>query len=271
MSCGVLHVHVANDLMLDAGTWESGESADRRSVVGSFLLPGRCSSRSLSTWKGSRCLRAVPSRRDAESRAAAAICLRWGSCFAVLAEPDSPVTSDIEDEQTSHISDDEMARLNVEFWPLTGLTSIIVLVLVLVLVLIIVIDRRSGDGSHLRSRKAGRLPLGSRVRRGVLCDGEEAFWSSPSGARSLVTCCPVDPTQHRRRKWETQPEGSREVFRYGPRFRSGMCGDSGCARRFRRDRCRAGRSTESQAEANRRHVNPAGDAVRSRGRVRGMV
>jgi hypothetical protein len=33
MSCGALHVHVADDLKLDAGTWEVGESADRRPIV----------------------------------------------------------------------------------------------------------------------------------------------------------------------------------------------------------------------------------------------
>jgi hypothetical protein len=53
-------------------------------------------------------------RRDEESRAAVAVCLRWGSYFAVLCDPARPAASDIDDDRTSHIADEELARMNVE-------------------------------------------------------------------------------------------------------------------------------------------------------------
>ena len=53
-------------------------------------------------------------RRDEESRAAVAVCVRWGSYFALLADSSRPAASDIDKERTSQIADDEMARLNVE-------------------------------------------------------------------------------------------------------------------------------------------------------------
>jgi len=53
-------------------------------------------------------------RRDEESHAAVAVCLRWGSYFAVLADPSRPAASDLDDDRVSHIADDEMARLNIE-------------------------------------------------------------------------------------------------------------------------------------------------------------
>jgi hypothetical protein len=53
-------------------------------------------------------------RRADEARAAVAVCLRWGSYFAVLADPASPPAPSIDDEQISHVCDDEMARMNIE-------------------------------------------------------------------------------------------------------------------------------------------------------------
>ena len=43
-----------------------------------------------------------------------AVCLRWGSYFAVLADPARPPAPNIDDEQVSQIDDDEMARMNIE-------------------------------------------------------------------------------------------------------------------------------------------------------------
>jgi hypothetical protein len=54
------------------------------------------------------------SKRDDEARAAVAVCLRWGSYFAVLADPARPDAPDIADEQVSQIADEEMARMNIE-------------------------------------------------------------------------------------------------------------------------------------------------------------
>ena len=54
-----------------------------------------------------------PKRAD-EARAAVAVCLRWGSYFAVLADPARPPSPHVADEQVSRIDDGEMARMNVE-------------------------------------------------------------------------------------------------------------------------------------------------------------
>jgi hypothetical protein len=53
-------------------------------------------------------------RRQEEARAAVAVCLRWGSYFALLADLSRPAASDIDNDQISQIDDDEMARMNIE-------------------------------------------------------------------------------------------------------------------------------------------------------------
>lgn len=54
------------------------------------------------------------SRVGREGVAAAALCLRWGSYLAVLLDRDKPVWSEVHTTTTSRISDEEMARLNIE-------------------------------------------------------------------------------------------------------------------------------------------------------------
>jgi hypothetical protein len=49
-----------------------------------------------------------------EGVAAAAVTLRWGSYFVVLADRDKPVWRETKSPQTSRISDGEMARINIE-------------------------------------------------------------------------------------------------------------------------------------------------------------
>jgi hypothetical protein len=49
-----------------------------------------------------------------EGVAAAALVLRWGSYLAVLADPDKPLWPALHAAGTSRISDDEMARINIE-------------------------------------------------------------------------------------------------------------------------------------------------------------
>ncbi len=53
-------------------------------------------------------------RRAEEARAAVAVCLRCGSYFSMLADPLRPTATTIDDERTSQIADDEMARMNIE-------------------------------------------------------------------------------------------------------------------------------------------------------------
>jgi hypothetical protein len=43
-----------------------------------------------------------------------AICLRWGTYFAVLADQTKPLWSQTEQQAVSMISDEEMARINIE-------------------------------------------------------------------------------------------------------------------------------------------------------------
>ncbi|WP_437982655.1 hypothetical protein [Sorangium sp. So ce117] len=49
-----------------------------------------------------------------EGVAAAAVCVRWGSYFSVLADRNKPPWSEVASPETSRISDDEMARINIE-------------------------------------------------------------------------------------------------------------------------------------------------------------
>jgi hypothetical protein len=49
-----------------------------------------------------------------EVRAAVAICLRWGSYFALLADASRPFSPNVRDDTVSQINDDEMARMNIE-------------------------------------------------------------------------------------------------------------------------------------------------------------
>ncbi len=49
-----------------------------------------------------------------EALAATAVCLRWGSYLAVLADRHKPLDPRVKDEAISHLSDGEMRRINVE-------------------------------------------------------------------------------------------------------------------------------------------------------------
>ena len=49
-----------------------------------------------------------------EGVAAAALTLRWGSYLAVLLDHDKPVWPEVDSPSTSRISDEEMARINIE-------------------------------------------------------------------------------------------------------------------------------------------------------------
>ncbi len=111
---GVLHVHVADDLIIDGGTWELAETEDRHRIARITPPTTPMFQQVVEYLETKPAPKAGKFRRDAESRAAVAVCLRWGSYFAVLVDPSRRAASDIEDDGTSHIADDEMARLNVE-------------------------------------------------------------------------------------------------------------------------------------------------------------
>ena len=54
------------------------------------------------------------SRVGREGVAAAALALRWGTYLAVLVDRDKPVWPEIDSPRASRISDEEMARINIE-------------------------------------------------------------------------------------------------------------------------------------------------------------
>ena len=111
---GVLRVQVADDLLLDGGTWELTNDQKGRPVT-RIIPPVTPMFQQIVA-----CLEAKPvppggsMRRADEARAAVAVCLRWGSYFAVLADPARPDSPNINDEQVSQIDDEEMARMNIE-------------------------------------------------------------------------------------------------------------------------------------------------------------
>ena len=110
-----LTVRVDDGLTLDAGCWE--EVPDGAGGLKRLVHPPQTTLfdqvlehlSSVAEPVGRQC----PTRAE-EAIAATAVCLRWGSYLAVLADRDKPPWRDALQERTSRISDSEMARINVE-------------------------------------------------------------------------------------------------------------------------------------------------------------
>jgi hypothetical protein len=110
-----LRVHVNDELVLDAGTCEevSGPHGPEKLIC----PPETTLFHQVLTY-----LRAKPdpptqpsgSMVGREGVTAAALVLRWGSYLAVLLDRNKPVWSEARSPRTSRISDDEMARINIE-------------------------------------------------------------------------------------------------------------------------------------------------------------
>ena len=110
----VLHVRVADDLLLDGGTWTLTEDQKGRPVA-RITPPAAPMFQQVVAYLEAKPVPPGGSMRRAdEARAAVAVCLRWGSYFAVLADPSRPDSPNIDDEQVSQIDDEEMARMNIE-------------------------------------------------------------------------------------------------------------------------------------------------------------
>ena len=113
-SSGMLRVGVNDDFVLDAGSWFQILDEEQLSVT-RITPPGVPMFRQVVDY-----LEAKPSPADRyvrptdEARTAAAVCLRWGSYFAALVDAARPFSPHVWDENTSHIADNEMARLNIE-------------------------------------------------------------------------------------------------------------------------------------------------------------
>jgi hypothetical protein len=111
---GMLHVQVAEDFTVDGGTWHL--TTDQHGAPTAQISPPAAPM----FQQVVEYLEAKPvppggsMRRADEARAAVAVCLRWGSYFAVLADPARPDAPNIDDGQVSQIDDEEMARMNIE-------------------------------------------------------------------------------------------------------------------------------------------------------------
>ncbi|HVI05688.1 MAG TPA: hypothetical protein VM711_06305, partial [Sphingomicrobium sp.] len=114
-ACTQVLVRVNAELMLDAGTCEevTGPHGSERLI----RPPGATLFHQVLAY-----LRAKPdppkslsgSMVGREGVAATAVILRWGSYLAILLDRDKPVWPEVNSASTSRISDDEMARINIE-------------------------------------------------------------------------------------------------------------------------------------------------------------
>jgi hypothetical protein len=111
---GTLRVRVTEELLLDGGTWKLTEDQKGQRVA-RIAPPATPMFQQVVEYLESK---PVPpggsTKRADEARAAVAVCLRWGSYFAVLADPSKPDAPGIDDEQVSQIDDEEMARTSIE-------------------------------------------------------------------------------------------------------------------------------------------------------------
>jgi hypothetical protein len=110
-----LAVRVNDELVLDAGTCEEVPGADRPELL--LRPPVTTLFRQLLAYlreKPDATERTPSSTSDPEGIAAAAVTLRWGSYLAVFLDREKPVWPEVNSPTTSRISDEEMARINIE-------------------------------------------------------------------------------------------------------------------------------------------------------------
>lgn len=115
MRRGPLVVRAGDELVLDAGWWEEVPD-DAGGVRRLVHPPARGMFEQVVgylSWVGEPAGRWRPTRAE-EALAATAVCLRWGTYLAVLADRDKPCWRGGPADRTSRISDSEMARINVE-------------------------------------------------------------------------------------------------------------------------------------------------------------
>lgn len=110
-----LSVHVSEDLTLDAGWWE--EVPDEGGVIYRRVHPPETTMFEQVV----NYLESLPPepgypgiRIGEEAIAATAVCLRWGSYLAVLADRNKPLAPEAGQKGVSLIADSEMARINIE-------------------------------------------------------------------------------------------------------------------------------------------------------------
>jgi len=99
ISEGVLRVRVADELELDGEVWSLGEDQHRQPIIRIAAPPVPMFRQVVEHLEAKPVPRGGNMRRADEARAAVAVCLRWGSYFAVLADPSRPQTLNIHDDQ----------------------------------------------------------------------------------------------------------------------------------------------------------------------------
>jgi hypothetical protein len=110
-----LYVRVNNELVLDAGNCEETDSP--RGSEKLIRMPQTTLFRQVLAYLKSKPdppVRLSGSQAGRKGVAAAALTLRWGSYLAVLMDRDKPVWSETRLAEASRISDEEMARINIE-------------------------------------------------------------------------------------------------------------------------------------------------------------
>lgn len=114
-TCERLRVRVNDELVLDAGTSEELAGQDGLElIIRPPEIPLFQQVLAYLRGKPDPPSRVVGSTAGREGVAAATVSLRWGSYLAVLLDRDKPVWPAARSEGTSRISDEEMARINIE-------------------------------------------------------------------------------------------------------------------------------------------------------------
>ncbi len=110
-----LTVRVNEELVLDAGRWE--EIPDREGKLTRRVHPpSKTMFEQVMDYLSSvvQIPNYIPLRIGEEGVAATAVCLRWGSYLAVLADREKPLWTEARHEGISRVEDAEMARINIE-------------------------------------------------------------------------------------------------------------------------------------------------------------
>jgi hypothetical protein len=110
-----LTARVNTDLVLDAGTCEKVEGSDSQELL--LRPPGTTLFHQVLAYlqhKPDPVEELPGSLSNHQGIATAAITLRWGSYLAVLLDRQKPIWREVKAPTTSRISDEEMARINIE-------------------------------------------------------------------------------------------------------------------------------------------------------------
>ncbi|HPQ70640.1 MAG TPA: hypothetical protein PKW95_16060 [bacterium] len=110
-----LYVRVNDDLVLDAGSYEILQMPHGLERV--IHAPTTTMFHQLLDYlktKPDSSKRPACNAASSEGEAATALVLRWGSYLSVLLDHDKPLWSEATSEETSRISNEEMARINIE-------------------------------------------------------------------------------------------------------------------------------------------------------------